>query len=78
MAISTSGFPEIFHEMILRKKIHYNTEMVSVVACFDICKITNPDMIRSLLVEILLEMIGEFAIFILFVRMKRLLDRHLW
>ena len=45
------------------------------MGCFDICKITNPDNIRSLLVKILLEMIGEFAVFIVFVRMKRLLGR---
>ena len=61
-----------------RKKIHYNAEIVPFAVCFDICKITNPDNIRSLLVEILLEMIGTSAVFIVFVRMKRLLGRHLW
>ena len=57
------------------KKVHYNAEIVPFAVCFDICKITDPDNIRSLLVEILLEMIGTSAVFIVFVRMKRLLGR---
>ena len=57
---------------------HYNAKIVPFTGCFDVCKITNPDKIRSLLVEILLEMIDALAVFIVFVRMKRLLGRHLW
>ena len=60
------------------KKVHYNAKIVPFTGCFDVCKITNPDKIRSLLVEILLEMIDALAVFIVFVRMKRLLGRHLW
>ena len=59
-------------------KIHDNAEIVPFTGCFDVCKITNPDKIRSLLVEILLEMIGTFAVFIVFVRTKRLFGRQFW
>ena len=55
--------------------MHYNAEIVPFAVCFDICKITNPDNIRSLLVEILLEMIGTSSVFSVFVRMKRHLGR---
>ena len=58
--------------------MHYNAEIVPFAVCFDICKVTDPDNIRGFLVKILLEMIGTFAVFIAFVRMKRLLGRHLW
>lgn len=78
MTRSTSGFPEIFQEMILREKGPLQCKDSTITGCFDVCKITNPDKIRSLLVEILLEMIDALAVFIMFVRMKRLLGRHLW
>lgn len=58
--------------------IYYNTEIVPFTCYLDICKITNPDKNRSLLDEILLKMMGAFAICTAFVRMKRLLGRHLW
>ena len=37
-----------------RKKIHYNAEIVPFTSNFDVGKITNPDNVRTFLIEVLM------------------------
>lgn len=58
------------------KQINYNTEIEPLSVCFYVSKVTGPDKVWCLLVELLFQMVMAYAVIRIFSTLKRLAGGH--